>query len=167
MAGRRALFHSDWSGIDPKALPDNFLAIGDTPHDWLFPKPDMGLAPGGQMRQQIDEDHFGFEAFDCNHSSHCFVHLCNSLVWQSVPGQLPPYPPPTAKRYSKAGLPWFDYYRDDVEAVPGSNTPAQLKSVSQISLTKGDHALPENEPFTLSPTQIRQVGKGRPVREMK
>jgi hypothetical protein len=93
--------------------------------------------------------------------------LCNSLVWQSVPGQLPPYPPPTAKRYSKAGLPWFDYYRDDVEAVPGSNTPAQLKSVSQISLTKGDHALPENEPFTLSPTQIRQVGKGRPVREMK
>ena len=78
MAGRRALFHSDWSGIDPKALPDNFLAICDTPHDWLFPKPDMGLAPGGQMRQQIDEDHFGFEAWDCSHSSRCFVHLCNS-----------------------------------------------------------------------------------------
>jgi hypothetical protein len=27
MTGRRALFHTGWSGIDPKALPDNFLAI--------------------------------------------------------------------------------------------------------------------------------------------
>ena len=37
MAGRRALFHPGWSGVDPKVLPSNFFAIGDTPHDWLFP----------------------------------------------------------------------------------------------------------------------------------
>jgi hypothetical protein len=67
----------------------------------------------------------------------------------------------------EAGLPWFDYYRDDVEAFAGSNTLAELKSVSQISQTKGDHAFPENEPVTLPPTQIRQLGKGRLVREMK
>ena len=53
------------------------------------------------------------------------------------------------------------------EALPGSNTMAELKSVSQISQTKGDPALPENEPVTLAPTQIRQLGKGSPVREMK
>jgi hypothetical protein len=93
--------------------------------------------------------------------------LCNSLVWQSITGQRPPYPPPTAKSYSKAGLPWFDYYRDDVEAVSGSNTLAGLKSVSQKSQAEGDYALPENEPFDLPSTQIRQLGKGRPVREMK
>jgi hypothetical protein len=93
--------------------------------------------------------------------------LCNSLVWQSITGQRPPYPPPTAKSYSKASLPWFDYYRDDVEAVPGGSTLAELKSVSQISQAKGDYPLPENEPFTLPPTQIRQLGKGSPVREMK
>ncbi|HYZ73314.1 MAG TPA: hypothetical protein VE641_09570 [Chthoniobacterales bacterium] len=131
------------------------------------PAPTMGLAPGGQMRQQIYLDHFGFEAWDRSHSSRCFVHLCNSLVWQSITGQLPPYPPPTANSYSKAGLPWFDYYRDDVEAAPGSSTLAELKSVSQTSQTKLDHAVPENEAFTLPPTQIRQLGKGRPVREMK
>ena len=95
--------------------------------------PDMGLAPGGQMRQQIYSDHFGFDVWDRSHSSRCFVHLCNSLVWQSITGQHPPYPPPTAKSYSGAGLPWFDYYRDDVEGLPGSNTLAELKSVSQIS----------------------------------
>jgi hypothetical protein len=57
--------------------------------------------------------------------------------------------------------------RGDVEALPGGNTLAELKSVSQISQAKGDYPLPENEPFTLPPTQIRQIGKGRPVREMK
>jgi hypothetical protein len=129
--------------------------------------PGMGLAPGGQIRQQIYEDHFGFEAWDHSHSSRCFVHLCNSLVWQSITGHLPPYPPPTGKSYSEAGLPWFDYYQDGLLALPGSNTLGELKSVSQISQTKGDYALPENEPFTLPPTQIRQLGKGRPVREMK
>lgn len=47
MAGRRALFHPGWSGIDPKALPDNFLAIGDTPHDWLFPQTAAVIHHGG------------------------------------------------------------------------------------------------------------------------
>jgi sterol 3beta-glucosyltransferase len=46
-AGRRALFHSGWSGIDPKALPDNFLAVGDTPHDWLFPRTATVIHHGG------------------------------------------------------------------------------------------------------------------------
>ena len=30
MAARRALSHPGWSGVDPKTLPDNFFAIGDT-----------------------------------------------------------------------------------------------------------------------------------------
>jgi sterol 3beta-glucosyltransferase len=44
---RRALFHPGWSGIDPKALPDNFLFIGDTPHDWLFPRTAAVIHHGG------------------------------------------------------------------------------------------------------------------------
>ena len=47
MTGRRALFHPGWSGIDPKALPDNFLAIGNTPHDWLFPRTAEVIHHGG------------------------------------------------------------------------------------------------------------------------
>jgi UDP:flavonoid glycosyltransferase YjiC (YdhE family) len=47
MNGRRALFHPGWSGIDPKGLPDNFLAIGDTPHDWLFPRTAAVIHHGG------------------------------------------------------------------------------------------------------------------------
>ncbi len=47
MAGRRALFYPGWSGIDPKALPDNFLVIGATPHDWLFPRTAAVIHHGG------------------------------------------------------------------------------------------------------------------------
>jgi hypothetical protein len=130
-------------------------------------EPDMGLAPGGRMRQEIYADDFGFEVWDRSCTSRCFVHLCNSLVWQSITGQHPPYPPPTAKSYSDAGLPWFDYYRDDVEALAGSNALAELKSVSQTSQAKGDHPLPENEAVSLPPRQVRQLGKRRRVREMK
>ena len=38
LAGRRALFYPGWSGMDEAALPDNILRIGNTPHDWLFPR---------------------------------------------------------------------------------------------------------------------------------
>lgn len=31
----------------PKALPDNFLVIGDTPHDWLFPHTAAVIHRGG------------------------------------------------------------------------------------------------------------------------
>ncbi len=47
MTGRRALFYPGWSGLDPKALPDNFLVIGDTPHDWLFPRTAAIIHHGG------------------------------------------------------------------------------------------------------------------------
>jgi UDP:flavonoid glycosyltransferase YjiC (YdhE family) len=47
IAGRRALFRPGWSGVDPKALPENFLVIGDTPHDWLFPCTSAVIHHGG------------------------------------------------------------------------------------------------------------------------
>jgi len=47
LAGRRALFYPGWSLIDPKALPDNFFVIGDTPHDWLFPRTAAVIHHGG------------------------------------------------------------------------------------------------------------------------
>ncbi|MFC5863220.1 glycosyltransferase [Acidicapsa dinghuensis] len=47
MAGRRALFYPGWSGVDAKALPANFFVIGDTPHDWLFPRMTAVIHHGG------------------------------------------------------------------------------------------------------------------------
>lgn len=110
---------------------------------------DMALAPGGRMKQDIAEDRFGLDVWEPA-SARCFVHLCNSLVWQAVTGQNPLHPPPTAAAYAEAGLPWFEHYTDR-PAVPGSPILAQLRSVIELARAKGDVALPENESATPGP----------------
>ena len=47
VAGRRTLFYSGWSGTDSLNLPPNFYVVGDTPHDWLFPRTSMVVHHGG------------------------------------------------------------------------------------------------------------------------
>ena len=47
VGGRRVLFYPGWSGVEPSDLPANFLTIGDTPHDWLFPRVSLVVHHGG------------------------------------------------------------------------------------------------------------------------
>jgi hypothetical protein len=126
---------------------------------------DMGLAPGGEMRQEIYDDEFGIEVWDESQSGRCFVHLANSLVWRSITGQNPPHSPITAKHYSQCGLPWFEYYSDGT-AIQGSSVLDKLKTVVQIGKEKGQKPLPENQSADIqnvkvlfgkkSPDQVRE-----------
>lgn len=93
---------------------------------------DMGLAPGGRMRQEIMEDDYKLEDWDTENTSRCFIHLCNSMVWRQITGAEPPTVPPTAKEYAKARMPWFEYYDDACKPLPGSPTLAKLKSVGEL-----------------------------------
>jgi hypothetical protein len=113
-----------------------------------YRRADMGLAPGGRMKQEIYEDPFGLGDWDQTQKSRCFVHIANSLVWREITGRQPPTTPPTAKEYAKAHLPWFDYYDDRAGALEGAPALASLKSVAQMGEQKGDVPLPENEPVT-------------------
>ena len=108
----------------------------------------MGLAPGGRMSQEIYDDPFNLEDWDTEHSSRCFMHIANSLVWRAITGDVPPTPPPTAKEYESAGLPWFDYYNEAGSAVQGSKILNKVKSVVNMGKQKGDNPLPENESVT-------------------
>jgi hypothetical protein len=118
----------------------------------------MGLAPGGRMRQEIFADPHHLEDWDQAHTNRCFVHLANSLVWRHVTGHEPPTVPPTAKEYSKAGLPWFEYYGAGEAAVEGSGILAKLKSVVQMGKDKSDVPLPENESVSAGP--VVELRKG-------
>jgi hypothetical protein len=120
--------------------------------------PDMGLAAGGRMKQEIYEDEFDFDDWDLSQSSRCFVHIANSMVWQSITGATPPHPPPTAKDYTRAGLPWFSYYDDSRRAVEGSKILNKLKSVIQIGEEKRDVPLPENDSVTVS--NVKELRRG-------
>ena len=116
--------------------------------------PDMGLAPGGRMKQEIFDDPHAFDVWDLRSSSRCFVHIANSLAWRAVTGEDPPTTPLTSREYDDAGMPWFEYYGGDREALGGAEKLAGLKTVKGIGEEKGEHPLPENEtvddPFVIS-----------------
>ncbi|MFH1469762.1 MAG: hypothetical protein ABIO70_35580 [Pseudomonadota bacterium] len=162
---QRAVFERRFPKRPPAPTRASFDAMAAPPMPCACAAPDMGLAAGGRMRQEIHTDPYDLSDWDTTARSRCFVHLCNSLVWQSITGAPPPHPPPTAASYTRAGLPWFEYYGEGT-ALPGSERLAGVKSVAQLSLEKGEVVLPENEPVTpekivhlragLKPGQVRE-----------
>ena len=130
-------------------------------------KKDMGLAPGGRMKQDIYDDRYGLDAWDQRHASRCFVTIANSEVWTAVTGERPPTEPPTAKEYTDMGLPWFDYYGGDAKAIEGAEKFAKLVSVATMGKEKGETPLPENETVDVERIiALRRKGSDQ-VREMQ
>jgi hypothetical protein len=125
--------------------------------DFVIAGIDMGLAPGGRMRQEIYDDPFDIDDWETKHKSRCFVHLANSLVWRAITGDDPPTVPFTAKEYTRYGLPWFEYYSDNSTALKGAKKLKKLKSVTEKGKEKGDVPLPENE--SVNPKNIKKLRK--------
>ena len=125
-------------------------------------RPDMGLAPGGLMRQEIYEDEHEINAWDTSIYSRCFVHIVNSVQLIHLTGCEPPGKPQTAQDYTAAGLPWFDYYGGDLKALEGAKELDGLDSVAAVKLKKGEGFLPDNDPVT--PMVVRKLNRSM-VRE--
>ena len=135
--------------------------LGEVLYSMIPTDDEMGLAPGGLMRQEIYDDPHGFDAWDGSVRSRCFVHILNSAQFLDMTGEKPPQEPVTAQDYSEAGLPWFDYYGGDLQALGGASKLAGMDSVAAKSLKVGDGVLPGNEP--VAPRVIPL--SARPVRE--
>ena len=99
--------------------------------------PEMGLAPGGLMHQEIYEDEHGIDAWDTSICSRCYVHIVNSVQLLHLTGCRPPNVPPTARDYTDAGLPWFRYYGGDLKALKGAKKLAGLDSVASVKTEEG------------------------------
>jgi hypothetical protein len=106
---------------------------------------EMGFSPGGRMHQEIYDDPYEFEDWHQSLGSRCFLHITNSLVWRAITDELPPTPPFTSKEYTKHGMPWFDYYDDNLNSIDGAENLKKLKSVVQMEKEKGLNVLPENK----------------------
>lgn len=118
----------------------------------------MGLAPGGLMRQEIYEDEYGYDAWDMSQSSRCFVHILNSAQWTIATGKPVPGQPPSTGEYTKAGLPWFEYYDDTLCALSGGKKLAGMDSVAAKGVKLGEKPLAENE--AVKPQKIVPLGSG-------
>ena len=119
--------------------------------------PDMGLAPGGLMRQEIYEDEHGIDAWDASTGSRCFAHIVNSVQLLHLTGCQPPSKPPTAQDYTNARLPWYDYYGGDLKALEGAKKLVELDSVASVRLKKGEGFLPDNDPVT--PAVVKRLNR--------
>jgi len=128
---------------------------------------EMGLAPGGRMKQEIYRDPYGMDVWNSDQRGRCFVHLANSLMWEAITDAKPPYPPMTAEQYHKHKLPWFDYYADGQTALDGGAALTKLRSIIQIARQKGDVPLPANSDVPALPVVVigerpkNQVRDGR------
>ena len=121
---------------------------------------DMGLGMGGSMKQEIYEDEFQPENWDTSVNSRCYIHLLNSLAYAQVTGHLPPHRPYEASDYAAAGLPWFDYYRDQA-SIEGSDAFRCLKTWKDFQQEKEEQSV-NIEPKTIVHLE-EKPGSGRPV----
>lgn len=124
--------------------------------------PDMGLAPGGRMRQAIYRDRRDLADWDQRIRARCFVHIASSLTWKGITGELPPALPPTAIDYASHGLPWFDYYDHELKALGGAAALAGLKSTSEFASLLPDD---EEEAWVTPPLRLKDERPARSVRE--
>jgi hypothetical protein len=122
----------------------------------------MGLAAGGRMKQQIYADPYGIDAWDQSMSSRCFVTLVDAVQWLEITGEAPPTKPPTASDYTKAGLPWFDYYAADLETLAGAPALTLVKSVAEMAAEKGEQ--PPGPDGKVDPGAVIDLGPGKPRR---
>ena len=72
----------------------------------------------------------------------------------------------TAREYSEAGLPWFEYYGKDQAALPGSATLAGVNSVAKMFKKITGNTMPQSADIvTKAPTEIDpEARKARVVR---
>ena len=108
---------------------------------------------------------YPFDAWDQGNPSRCFVSIVNTQQWLTITGEMPPNYPPTAKQYTDYGLPWFEFYRGDAEALAGSTTLKGLASVSELHQDGQETSLPDNDTLRIKRTVQIQPKTKRQVRE--
>ena len=89
---------------------------------------DMGLAPGGEIVQQIiaserDEDDWS------DQTAWLRIELRSSLRWLEETGHVPPQRPMSAREYTDAGFTWFTWWDEEAKALAGPNPLSDLKSI--------------------------------------
>lgn len=124
----------------------------------------MGLGAGGRIKQEIYEDQWEAEDWDLGRPSRTWVHLMDAAGWKGITGKSAPGKPLTAKQYTEHGFPWFDYYRDDMVALDGSEVLSDLKPVVDPIAAGGKGDQPNGG---LSGLHVEAIGPDVPTDKVK
>ncbi|GEC02631.1 hypothetical protein SSP24_02860 [Streptomyces spinoverrucosus] len=119
----------------------------------------MGLGVGGSMRQEVYRDDRPLTDWAEPPAGRVFVHLVTPPEWRRITGEAPPPSPVDRAAYTRAGLPWYDYYDQEAEDLAAPDT---LTAVKPVGDWLGDDHEPWQEP---APHQVQPLkdAPGKPV----
>ncbi|MFH9011186.1 hypothetical protein ACH4C6_07390 [Streptomyces sp. NPDC017943] len=119
----------------------------------------MGLGVGGSMRQEVYQDERPLSHWAPRPAGRVFVHLVTPPEWRRITGEPAPPSPVDRAAYTRAGLPWFDYYDEDAQDLAPTDT---LHAVKPVGDWLGDDHEPWQQP-TPGQTHPLKDAPGRPV----
>lgn len=167
---------AEWGGLQILAYPLRpELYSPPSPPEWVrseravlhsssYRFAEMGLAPGGRMRQEVYTDRRDPTDWDLEHGLRCFISILNSQQWREVTGEPAPGKPISARAYARGGLPWFDYY-SEAPAETGSPQLATLKPAAAFVAHSGSEGDALTEPVAVARViklGPREVASSRP-----
>ncbi|MEU8438178.1 hypothetical protein AB0F18_35875, partial [Streptomyces sp. NPDC029216] len=125
--------------------------------------PAMGLGVGGSMRQEVYRDDRKLSAWADTPAARIFVHLVTPPEWRRITGEDAPPSPVDRAAYTRAGLPWYDYYDETGTDLPAAGPLAGVKPV-------GDWLGEDHTPWAPPvPGQVKHLGNaprpGDPVQD--
>ena len=86
--------------------------------------------------------------------------IWDAAKWEVITGEPPSHRPFTAKEYAKQGIPWFNYYQDELGAVDGSEILANLKTVQKLGQKNQDPSIPKDSPVAVK--EVHSLGSKVP-----
>ncbi|WP_149823813.1 hypothetical protein [Streptomyces tailanensis] len=124
----------------------------------------MGLGVGGSMRQEVYKDDWPSGSWAEQPAGRIFVHLVTPPEWRRITGEAPPPSPVDRAAYTKAGLPWFEYYSADEGAAHDVDPADTLGAVKPVGDWLGTDFDPWQAP---TPGQVKPLGDapGRPIQD--
>ncbi|MFE9936891.1 hypothetical protein [Streptomyces hirsutus] len=160
-AARPPAHTEGYGAASAMAVPPAPSAAPMGPRGAPRPAAAMGLGVGGSLRQEVYRDDRPLTDWAGQPSGRVFVHLVTPPEWRRITGEAPPPSPVDRVAYTRAGLPWFDYYDQDAQDL-GPAGP--LRSVKPVGDWLGDDHEPWQPP---SPHQVKQLGDapGKPVED--
>ncbi|MFG2357160.1 hypothetical protein [Streptomyces sp. NPDC048521] len=121
----------------------------------------MGLGVGGSMRQEVYQDDRPLTDWSEEPAGRVFVHLVTPPEWRRITGEAPPPSPVDRAAYTRAGLPWYDYYDADAEDLAPTDA---LRTVKPVGDWLGDDPDPWQAPSAGQVTPLKDA-PGEPVED--
>ncbi|MGW7238011.1 hypothetical protein [Streptomyces sp. NPDC054804] len=121
----------------------------------------MGLGVGGSMRQEVYQDDRPPRDWAETPAGRVFVHLVTPPEWRRITGEAPPPSPVDRAAYTRAGLPWYDYYDQDAQDLAPTDA---LETVKPVGDWLGDDLEPWQQPSQGQVIPLKD-SPGKPVED--